>query len=179
MKLLYGFFIVIIFIISFCQVGSAERLYRWVDSDGVTHLTQEPPPEDGKLIEEMKYADPKDMPVDKKQAESKGSSAKQSEQQIVEKSPEAEAQSRPKTNPAATCYILPVLEDIYVYVTEYPDPDQVVEKVLYKGNIQKSRQHLIKSSQGRIKYSYQLSSDDRTYGDNEASCVDGDVISIP
>lgn len=95
MKVLSGFLIVMTAIFFSYQVESADRLHHWVDAKGVTHLSQEPPPQDGKLIEI------------------------------------------------------------------------------------KGQKQLIESSSGKIEFSYRRSSDDRTYGDNHADCVNGHVISIP
>ena len=36
--------------------GHADRLYTWKDSKGVTHITQEPPPETAKAIDVLDYS---------------------------------------------------------------------------------------------------------------------------
>jgi hypothetical protein len=36
--------------------GFADRIYTWVDSNGVTHITQEPPPETAKSIDVLDYS---------------------------------------------------------------------------------------------------------------------------
>jgi hypothetical protein len=36
--------------------GHADRIYTWKDSKGVTHITQEPPPETAKLIDVLDYS---------------------------------------------------------------------------------------------------------------------------
>jgi hypothetical protein len=36
--------------------GHADRLYTWKDSKGVTHITQEPPPETAKSIDVLDYS---------------------------------------------------------------------------------------------------------------------------
>ena len=35
--------------------GYADRIYTWKDSNGVTHITQEPPPQTAKSIDVMDY----------------------------------------------------------------------------------------------------------------------------
>jgi hypothetical protein len=35
--------------------GNADSIYTWVDSKGVTHMTQEPPPQTAKSIDVMDY----------------------------------------------------------------------------------------------------------------------------
>ena len=63
MKIFSLFLIVAISIFSWCQMGSADRLHHWVDSKGVTHLSKDPPPDDGKLIEIMEYSIRTDKPA--------------------------------------------------------------------------------------------------------------------
>jgi hypothetical protein len=47
----------ITFVLLFCCVmdGYADRIYTWVDSKGVTHITQEPPPQTAKSIDVTDY----------------------------------------------------------------------------------------------------------------------------
>ena len=33
-----------------CSTGHTDRLYRWEDDKGVTHISKEPPPQKAKLI---------------------------------------------------------------------------------------------------------------------------------
>jgi hypothetical protein len=70
-------------------------------------------------------------------------------------------------------------QDVYVYVTEDRRPGgSSNQNVLWKGDISLDQKILIKSSRGKIKFSYQRSSDDRAYGGNQAKCVNGNVIRI-
>ena len=179
MKVLSRFLIVMIAIFFSYQVGFADRLHHWVDAKGVTHLSKEPPPQDGKLIEIMEYSVSKDKPVKAEQVDSVKMPEKQNGSGIDEKLQETEEQQKPKDDLATACYITGDLEAVYVYVTEFTDPDKVLERILYQGNIPKGQKQLIESSSGRIEFSYRRSSDDRTYGDNHADCVNGHVISIP
>ena len=75
--------------------------------------------------------------------------------------------------------ILCDLDDVHVYIFEFTDPDKVLERVLFRGNITQSHRQIIQSSSGKIEYSYRRSSDDRSYGDNHAKCANGQVVSIP
>jgi len=45
------------FVLLCCRVtdGYADPIYTWVDSKGVTHITQEPPPQTAKSIDVMNY----------------------------------------------------------------------------------------------------------------------------
>lgn len=44
--------------------GNADSIYTWVDSKGVTHITQEPPPQAAKSIDVMSYpAQPEPPPA--------------------------------------------------------------------------------------------------------------------
>ena len=98
---------------------------------------------------------------------------------MAEKPQAAEAEPKPKGDPATACYFYAKTEDVTVYVIEYADSDSVVEKVLYQGTIPKGQKQLIQSSRGKIEFSYRLSSEDRSYGDNRADCANGNVISSP
>ena len=159
--------------------GGAERVHHWVDSKGHFHLSQEPPPADGKLIEIMEYPVSQDKPAPTDRAPSGNRPQYRYGNDIVEHTPGFEKWPQPKADIATSCYISAELDDVYVYVIDYTDPDRVLDKVLYRGNIPKDQKQIIESSSGKIKYSYQRSSDDRTYGDNRAECVNGRKISIP
>lgn len=161
------------------QTGSADRLHHWVDSKGITHLSKEPPPRDGKLIEIMEYSVRTDKPAQTDQLKAGKAPAMQSGNGMAEKPQAAEAEPKPKGDPATACYFYAKTEDVYVYVIEYADSDSVVEKVLYQGTIPKGQKQLIQSSRGKIEFSYRISSEDRSYGDNRAACVNGKVISSP
>jgi len=179
MKILSICLITVTALFSWCQMGSADRLHHWIDAKGVTHLSKEPPPQDGKLVEIMEYSVSADKPAKTDQVESVRKPEKQNGNGIDEKLQEAEAQPKPTDDPAKDCYIYGDMDDVYVYVIEYTDPDRVLDKVLYRGTIPKGQKQLIESSSGKIEFSYRRSSDDRTYGDNHADCANGNVISIP
>ena len=70
MKIFPVFLILVTAIFSWCQIGSADRLHNWIDSKGVIHISKEPPPEDGKLIEIMEYSVHTDEPAKAAQVES-------------------------------------------------------------------------------------------------------------
>jgi hypothetical protein len=48
-----------------------------------------------------------------------------------------------------------------------------------QGTIAKGQKQLIESSSGKIQFDFRRSIDDRTYGDSQADCVNGNVISMP
>jgi len=178
-KLLSIFLIAAIALFSWYSSGSAERLHHWTDSKGVTHLSREPPPEDGQLIEIMEYPVRTDKPAQTDPADSGQKPAKQNEKVIVEKSQKPGEQPEPKDDPATACYLYANNEDVHVYVIEYAGADRVLEKILYQGTIPEDQQQFIESSRGKIEYNYRRSSEDRSYGDNHADCVNGNVISVP
>jgi hypothetical protein len=179
MKILSIFLILVIAIFSWYQTGSADRLHHWIDSKGVTHLSKEPPPEDGKLVEIMEYSVRTDKPAKTDQVEFGKKPVMQKEKVVVEKLRETDEQPKPKDDLSTACYINPKMQDVYFYVIEFVDPDSVIEKVLYQGTIAKGQKQLIESSNGKIQFDYRRSRDDRTYGDNQADCVNGNVISMP
>jgi hypothetical protein len=43
--------------------GYADRLYTWTDAKGVTHITQDPPPEAAKVVDTIDYSPQPDQPV--------------------------------------------------------------------------------------------------------------------
>ena len=55
-KILSIFLIAMLTIFSWYQTGSADRLHHWTDSKGITHLSREPLPADGHLIDIMEYS---------------------------------------------------------------------------------------------------------------------------
>ena len=179
MRILSIVLIVVIGIVCGHQMAFADRLHRWVDSKGVTHLSKEPPPVDGKLIEIMEYSVRSNKPAKSDEKKLGGTSEEVNRNQEVNPLQETKKLPKPKQDLATACYIYADPEEVYVYVIEYTDPDRVLERVLYQGTIAKGQKQLIKSSHGKIEYSYRRSSEDRAYGDNHADCVRGHVVSIP
>ena len=170
MKILSVFTIVAIAIFFGYSTGSADRLYHWVDKAGISHLSKEPPPEDSMLKEVMEYSVPTDKPV-KPETENRSRS--------VEKLQETYKQPEPEDDLAKACYMHATMGDVYIYVFEFASPDSVIEMKLYKGTVPKGRKQLIRSSTGKIEFSYQRSLGDRTYGANKANCAAGNVITLP
>lgn len=159
--------------------GFAERVHHWIDSKGGIHLSQEPPPPDGKLIEIMEYPVDKDKLVLSDPVQTGIRPPNRIANDSLDSMPDFERRTQAKEDVATSCYLAAEFDDVYVYVIEYTDPDRVLDRVLYQGYIPKYQRQRIESSSGAIKYSYRQLSDDRTYGDNRAECVDGRQISIP
>jgi len=55
----------IILAIWLCLVlnGYADRLYTWTDAKGVTHITQDPPPDTAKAVDTVDYSPQPNQPV--------------------------------------------------------------------------------------------------------------------
>ena len=55
----------IILAIWLCLVlnGYADRLYTWTDAKGVTHITQDPPPDTAKAVDTIDYSPQPNQPV--------------------------------------------------------------------------------------------------------------------
>ena len=55
----------IILAIWLCLVlnGYADRLYTWTDAKGVTHITQDPPPDTAKAVDTIEYSPQPNQPV--------------------------------------------------------------------------------------------------------------------
>ena len=43
--------------------GYADRLYTWTDAKGVTHITQDPPPDTAKVVDTIDYSPQPNQPV--------------------------------------------------------------------------------------------------------------------
>jgi len=52
-------------------------------------------------------------------------------------------------------------------------------EILWRGMLKKGQSHQVQSSNGEIIYEYKASSDDRSYGNNVASCSHGETITVP
>jgi hypothetical protein len=159
-------------------MGFADRLHHWVDSNGVTHLSKNPPPEDGRLVEIMEYSVRSDRQPKTEQAESKQPPEKPSGDLLDDKLQKPSSQPKPQKASATSCYINTGMQDIYLYVTEDKRPASPRVEVLWKGDISRGQKQLIKSKGGKIRYTYRRRTDDRTYGGFYADCVDGVVITI-
>jgi hypothetical protein len=55
----------IMFALLLCWVvnGYADRLYTWTDAKGVTHITQDPPPDTAKAVDTIDYSPQPNQPV--------------------------------------------------------------------------------------------------------------------
>jgi hypothetical protein len=56
MKLIKTALITFGLLLCFVMDGFANRIYTWVDANGMTHITQEPPPQTAKSIDVMDYS---------------------------------------------------------------------------------------------------------------------------
>ncbi len=161
------------------HAGYADRLYHWIDANGVSHISKDPPPEDSMLKEVMEYSVRTDKPVKPDIVESRKKPEKENRSVRVEKLQKTNKQRVQKDDLTTACYMHAAMGDVYVFVFEFVRPDRVVKTRLYRGNIPKGRKQFIRSSTGKRVFSYQRSSDDRTYGDNIANFMAGNVISVP
>ena len=179
MKKYSVFLISAITIICWLPNGLADRLHHWVDSKGVTHLSKEPPPGDGKLLEIMEYSTRADEPRPAEPGDFPARLKKRHERVVEEIQPATGDQSASNPEPAKTCYILANGEEVYVYATETDPMGGPQDRVVFQGIIPKDQKQLITNTVGNIKFTYRRSVDERSYGDNRADCADGNVISIP
>ena len=178
MKVFPTFLIVAAAIFLVSQLGFADRVYQWIDSDGVTHLSKNPPPESSKFVDVMEYAVPRN-PVEPTVTQQSGiAPEKPKEQMKSEPLPKTAVQPKPEIDMSTACYVQARNRDIYVYVSEDRRPGSSYQNTLWKGDIRRGQRKLIKSSRGKIKYSYQGVSETRSYGDNQAKCEYGNLITI-
>lgn len=178
MKISIIFLCVVVTVFSMSQIGSAERLYHWVDSKGVSHISRQPPSEGAQSAEVMEYSVRRKKPPAEAPTQPETAAEKQPEPKDGEKSEKTEAQPATEGDAANTCYLKAGSRDIYVYVTEERSPGSSYRNILFKGDIPSRRRQLIKSTRGKIRFSYQLSAEGRSVGDNQAECVNGNVIAI-
>ena len=179
MKKYSVFLVSVIIILCWLPNGTADRLHHWVDSKGVTHLSKEPPSEDGKLVEIMEYSSRTDEPAQTDPGESPARPEKKNKREFVEAEQDTPAQPASRPDSAKTCYIHANGEEVYVYAIEEDPMGGPQDRVVFQGYIPKDQKQLIKSSMGEINFTYRRSVDDRSYGDNRADCANGNVISIP
>ena len=183
MKIFSMILIGVVAIFTISRIGSADRLYNWIDSEGVAHISKEPPPGDVGSVDIMEYSVRKNKPQGAAQDQSGAVPEKQKEQISPAKLEKTEEQPKPEVKPkidlAKACYIQAGKQDVYVYVTEDRRPGgSSYQNVLWKGDIVKGHKVLIKSSRGKINYSYERSFDGRSYARNQVECVSGKVIRI-
>ena len=70
-------------------------------------------------------------------------------------------------------------DDVYLIIREKTGSGETRENVTWEGWIKKYQKKQYTSETGQVVYDYRLSSDDRTYGDNQSSCENGNIINIP
>lgn len=59
------------------------------------------------------------------------------------------------------------------------DPDQDRQDKIFEGWLEPEGRQKVTSKTGFIIYSYQLADDDRSYGDNNRKCNNGNIIRVP
>jgi len=70
-------------------------------------------------------------------------------------------------------------DDVYLVIREKTGSGETREYVVWEGWVKKYQQKQYTSQTGQVDYDYRMSSDDRTIGDNQSSCEDGNTIRIP
>ena len=63
MKLLKAASITLALLFCWMVNGYADRLYTWTDAKGVTHITQDPPPDTAKAVDTIDYSPQPNQPV--------------------------------------------------------------------------------------------------------------------
>ena len=70
-------------------------------------------------------------------------------------------------------------DDVYFVIREKTDSGGDREYVMWEGWVKKTEKKLYKSTTGKVRYDYRLSSDDLIYGDNYSACEYGQIIHVP
>jgi hypothetical protein len=63
MKLFKAAIIMLALLLCLVVNGYADRLYTWTDAKGVTHITQDPPPDTAKAVDTIDYSPQPNQPV--------------------------------------------------------------------------------------------------------------------
>jgi hypothetical protein len=63
MKLFRAALITVVLLLCWAVNGYADRLYTWTDAKGVTHITQDPPPDTAKAVDTIDYSPQPIQPV--------------------------------------------------------------------------------------------------------------------
>ena len=63
MKLFKAALIMLALLLCWVVNGYADRLYTWTDAKGVTHITQDPPPDTAKAVDTIDYSPQPIQPV--------------------------------------------------------------------------------------------------------------------
>ena len=79
---------------------------------------------------------------------------------------------------AKSCYFLATMGDVHVSVYEKA-PGGSRDFTVWKGLIKNGQKQLVKCTTGKVSYNYRPASEDRSYGDNQASCRNDSIISVP
>ncbi|MBT8364398.1 MAG: DUF4124 domain-containing protein [Deltaproteobacteria bacterium] len=170
-----------------CPTGHAERLYTWEDENGVSHISQEAPPQNNKLIDIMDYTDYTVPSANKKQANGKQVS-KESESQQPQ--PIGAPESRKASAATGTTEDVDAEDkacwlkangpyDVYFIIREKKASQGDFEYVVWEGWVKKYEKKRYFSKTGQIHYDYKTLIDDGIIGDNHAPCKNGNSIQIP
>lgn len=165
--------------------GLADRVYIWTDDKGESHITQHPPPQNGKLKEVMDYthqkqenqppspAQPdKDRQVAEKELFQDTEAAQKRAVEAVKRQEEAKALSNPHT-----CYLQAPDTDIWVRVfhaNKYKERDEQ----LWSGKIEKNQQQLITAKGEWIMFDYRTEPKGPFRNNSMRTCSGGGVIRL-
>ena len=168
---------------------NAERLYHWTDESGEIHLTQEPPPSQGKLNDIMDYTDSSGKAEADGKAQPSGTGDPKREQEIMlelEKRRQDAEQSaiqsyeREKQAPPEgpnTCYVELPGEDMYVRVFNISDSGSRGDKI-WSGWMKKYERRLFSSRRGRVSIDFKVGPDAPFHTHDVRICDNGGTIRL-
>lgn len=165
--------------------GLADRVYIWTDEKGESHISQYPPPQNGKLKEFMDYAHEsrtkkppssaqpeKDSQAAEKELFQDTEAARKRAVEAVKRQEEAKALSNPYT-----CYLQTPDTDVWVRVfhtNKYKERDEQ----LWSGKIEKNQQQLITAKGEWIMFDYRTESKGPFRNNSTRTCSGGGVIRL-
>ena len=77
-----------------------------------------------------------------------------------------------------TCYFVATLGDVFITVNEM-EPGVNRDVQVWEGLLKNGQEQMVKCKTGKVSYQYKPANEDRTYGDNHASCQNGSIIRVP
>ena len=77
-----------------------------------------------------------------------------------------------------TCYFVATMGDVHILINEI-EPGGTRDIRVWEGMLKNGQEQTVKCKTGKVSYHYKPSGEDRTYGDNHASCQNGSIVRVP
>ena len=169
--------------------GMAERLYEWTDEKGQVHLTQEPPPRQGKLHDIMDYSAAPEQKKETQIVQPSNARDPDREEKILlelerrrlEGTENAiEDYKRKQTAETAgpnSCFVEVPDQDMYVRVFDIDDSGSRGQKI-WSGWIKKYEKRLFNSRRGRVSIDFKVGAEKPYHTQDVRICDNGSIIKL-